>query len=439
MKKELGIFLGLLLALTMVLAACSSGNSGESENGSGSSDNAEGSDNGDTTLEIFSWWTAGGEANALQALLDGFESANSDIKVENAAVAGGGGSNAKAVLATRMQGEDPPSTFQVHGGAELFQWLEADSMEPLDDLYEENGWTDIFPQKVIDMNTTDGSVYGVPIDIHRGNVLFYNKQIFDEYGIEPPKTFEDFFAAADTLQENGVTPLALGDKDPFGSSSLFETVLLGVLGPEDYSKLWTGELAFDSDGVREAAETFKKMLGYINDNHSSLAWQDADQLLVDGEAAMNVMGDWAEAYFVSKGWEPNKEFGWTATPGSQGSFMIVNDSFGLPKGVENPDDVKTFLTYLGSKEGQKAFNKLKGAIPARTDVDMSEFNEYSQSAMDDFKASDSDGTLTLSLANGSAASPGFLNKFNDAVNIFVTQQDVDQFINALTKASSQIK
>jgi glucose/mannose transport system substrate-binding protein len=115
--------------------------------------------------------------------------------------------------------------------------------------------------------------------------------------------------------------------------------------------------------------------------------------------------------------------------------MVITDTFGLPKGVKNPDDVKKFLGVLGSVEGQDAFNPLKGSIPARIDAEVSKYDEYGKAAMDDFKAS----KLTPSLAHGSAAPEGFLTRVNQAVNIFVTQKDVDQFINALETAAQELK
>ncbi|HET7578075.1 MAG TPA: extracellular solute-binding protein [Bacillales bacterium] len=438
MKKKFSLLAALLVVLSMVLAACGgSGGSSETSGDSGSSGGSGGS--GEVKLEIFSWWTAGGEADALKAFLNGFKDKYSKIKVENAAVAGGGGSNAKAVLATRMQGGDPPSTFQVHGGAELFQYVKAGKMQPLDELYKKNGWKEKFPKKVIEMNSMNGHVYGVPIDIHRGNVLWYNKSIFEKYNLQPPKTFEDFFNVAKKLKQHGITPLALGDKNGLWGTMLFENILLAKLGPDKYAKLWTGDVPFDSQGVRDAAETFKKMLNYINTDHSSLAWQDATQRVIDGKAAMNEMGDWAEGYFVSKGWKPKKDFGWIEAPGTTNDFMIVNDSFGLPKGVKHPDAVKKFLTYVGSVKGEDIFNPIKGSIPPRLDADKSQYNVYSKSTMEDFQADTKSHSLALSLSNGSAAPPGFLTKVNTAITAFETQKDVDQLIQQLKQASSLLK
>ncbi|ASK62507.1 ABC transporter substrate-binding protein [Virgibacillus phasianinus] len=428
MKKWLGII--ALFSLVFALAACSDSSDGSGGDSDGGGESASGK------VEIFSWWTGAGEEDGLLALIDLFKEEYPDIEVENAAVAGGAGTNAKAVLATRMQGDDPPSTFQVHGGAELNEgWVAADKMEPLDDFYKENDWMDKFPEELIDLVSSDGHIWSVPVDIHRGNVIFYNMKVFEENGVKVPTTFDEFFEAADKLKAAGVVPLALGDKESWTATQVFENVLLGVLGPDDYQKLFAGEIALDDAQVVEAAEKFKKILGYVNEDHASRNWQDSAQLVANGEAAMINMGDWAKGYFVNDlDMETNKDFGYFAFPDTKGDFVVITDTFGLPKGIENPKEVKKFLTLLGSVEGQDTFNPLKGSIPARVDADPSKYDQYGKDTMEDFK----NARLVPSLAHGSAASAGFLTKVNQAVNIFVTQGDVDNFIQALTNASSEM-
>ncbi|KDE46000.1 ABC transporter substrate-binding protein [Geobacillus sp. CAMR12739] len=430
MRKKASAWLALALGIGMALSGCSSSNS--------SSDHAkQGSQKAGEKLEIFSWWTGAGEEDGLKALIKLFQEKYPDIEVENAAVAGGAGTNAKAVLASRMQGNDPPSTFQVHGGAELNEgWVAAGKMEPLNDLYEKEGWMDKFPKALIDMVSKDGNIYSVPVNIHRGNVLWYNKKLFADNGLQPPKTFDEFFQVADKLKAKGITPLALGDKEPWAATHLFENVLLGTLGTENYKKLWTGEVSFNDPQVKQAVETFKKMLGYINEDHSSRNWQDAAQLVAEGKAAMYVMGDWVKGYFVNDlKLKVNQDFGYVPVPNTEGKFMVITDTFGLPKGVKNPDDVKKFLSVLGSVEGQDAFNPLKGSIPARIDADPSKYDEYGKQTMQDFKTAE----LAPSLAHGSAAPEGFVTKVNQAVNIFVTQKDVKTFIDTLASAATELK
>jgi glucose/mannose transport system substrate-binding protein len=406
-----------------------------SDDGASEGEDAESSGDGGT-VEIFSWWTGAGEEDGLLALIDLFEEQHPDITVENAAVAGGAGTNAKAVLATRMQGNDPPSTFQVHGGAELNEsWVAADKMEPLNDFYEENDLMDKFPEELIDMVSKDGDIYSVPVNIHRGNVIFYNMEVFEEHGIEVPTTLEEFVDVLGQLDEAGVTPLAMGDKEAWTATQIFENLLLATLGPDDYRALWEGEVGFDDDRVRQAAEYFETILGYVNEDHASRNWQDASQLVGEGEAAMTNMGDWAKGYFSNDlDLETNVDFGYFPFPGTTEDFMVITDTFGLPKGVENPDTVKEFLAVLGSVEGQDAFNPLKGSIPARVDADPSKYDEYGTDTMEDFQNSN----LAPSLAHGSAASEGYLTKANQEVNIFVTQQDVDQFIEKLQQIAGDL-
>ena len=146
-------------------------------------------------------------------------------------------------------------------------------------------------------------------------MLWTNKAIFEEHGLTAPTTWDEFFTVADTLKAAGVTPLALGDRDGWTALNLFEQILLGELGPEDYRGIWAGTVPWTDERVTAALETFGRALDYVNEDHSTLTWDQAVQLVIDGGAAMNVMGDWAKGYFTSKGWSPDVEFGWAPDPG----------------------------------------------------------------------------------------------------------------------------
>ncbi|WP_138419547.1 ABC transporter substrate-binding protein [Aquibacillus sediminis] len=435
--------------MVVALAACNSDTSSDQETSPDDSNDTpdtseqeaegtsdEGNDEGGL-VEIFSWWTGAGEEDGLLALIDLFEQEHPDITVDNAAVSGGAGTNAKAVLATRMQGDDPPSTFQVHGGDELNEgWVAAGKMQPITSFFEEQEWMDKFPEDLIDMVSKDGEIYSVPVNIHRGNVIFYNMEVFEEHNIEVPTTFDEFFEVADQLQQAGVTPLALGDKESWTATQIFENILLGVLGPDDYDALFSGDIPFDDDRVVEAVELFEQTINYVNEDHASRNWQDAAQLVANGDAAMLNMGDWAKGYFSNDlDLATNEDFGYFPYPETDGNFMVITDTFGLPDGIDNEDDVKDFLAVLGSVEGQDTFNPLKGSIPARVDADPANYDEYGQDTMEDFTNS----RLAPSLAHGSAAPEGYLTKVNQAVNIFVTQQDTDNFINTLVNAAADLQ
>jgi glucose/mannose transport system substrate-binding protein len=245
--------------------------------------------------------------------------------------------------------------------------------------------------------------------------------------LKAPTTFEEFFAVADALQAKGITPLALGDNGIWASVHLMETVLLGSLGPERYQGLWTGTTDWKGPTVTQALETFKRMLSYVNKDHSSLSWDQANALVIEGSAAMTVMGDWVHGDNKAKNFQFS---GWLPAPGTTGLYQALSDTFGLPKDAPNPEAVKCWLKLVGSKEAQEAFNPLKGSICARTDCDEALFDTYLKSAMTDWQKD----TIVPSLAHGAAASQGWVELINDATTAFVTDRDVGSFQTRLAQA-----
>jgi glucose/mannose transport system substrate-binding protein len=376
----------------------------------------------DEEVEIFSWWTGGGEEEGLNALIELFNEEYPDVEVINATVAGGAGSNAKAVLKTRMVGGNPPDSFQVHGGAELVNtYVETGMMEPITDLLEEWGYMDNFNQQILEMSAYEGEYYSIPVNVHRSNVMFSNKEVLAENDIEPPTDLDSFIDVLAELDEAGVVPLALGDTNKWPSGQIFETLLVATLGPDGYNGLWDGSTAADDPAVREALVYFDQIMDYVNDDHSALTWQDATQMVHEGEAAFNIMGDWAEGYLKTLGWTPDEEFGWMPVPGTEGTFIVVTDTFGLPKGAPNSENAKKWLKTIASVEGQDTFNPIKGSIPARLDADKSKYDAYLTDTMNDF----ANDALAPSIAHGSAAPEGFITAMNDTINEFITTGDVD--------------
>ncbi|MET0772521.1 MAG: ABC transporter substrate-binding protein [Candidatus Limnocylindrales bacterium] len=378
---------------------------------------------GSGQVEFFTYWTAGGEADGLAAVQEVFAQQHPGIEMINAVIAGGAGSNANAVLATRMAGGDPPDTYQIHGGAELIEtWVKTGFSQSLADFYSQRGLGDKFPQGVIDLVSFEGAPYSVPVGVHRNGVLWNNPKVLADNGIEVPTDWDSFFAAADTLKAAGITPLALGDIDKWEDVNLFEQILLSHLGAEDYRGVWAGTVPWTDSRVTDALTTFGKVLDYVNDDHATLTWNQAAAKVAEGTAAFNVMGDWAKGLFTSPdyGLEPGVGFGWSPVPGTADTFTVVTDTVAMPNDIKNQDNAIAWLDTLASVEGQDAFNPKKGSIPARVDADTSLYDAYSQAALTDF------GSLELvpSQANGPATIPAFLTPFTDAINLFVTSRDV---------------
>ncbi len=385
-------------------------------------------------LEIFSWW-AGDEGPALKALIDRYSALHPSIQVVNSTVTGGSGVNARAVLKTRMLGGDPPDSFQVHAGQELIgTWVVAKRMEDLTSIFNAEGWMTKFPPGLISLLSAKGGIWSVPVNIHRSNVMWFVPAKLKELGVAPPKTWDEFLATCQTLKAKGIQyPLALGENWTY--VHLWESVALGVLGPDDWSALWKGKLKFNDPKVLNVWETFGKVLAYANPDASGLSWQQAVDRMLKGGAVFNVMGDWAAGYMATTlKLKPGDGFGWVASPGTTGVFMMLSDSFGLPVGAKHKDAALKWLKLLGSKEGQDIFNPLKGSIAARLDSDLSKYNTYSQSAAKDWKA----GKIAGSLAHGAVAPESFGSQFGTVMEIYLNGKSANAAANAAQAIADQV-
>ena len=370
-------------------------------------------------VEIFSWWS-GDEGPALEALIKLYEQKYPAVKVDNATVTGGAGTNAKAVLKTRMLGGTPPDSFQAHAGQELIgTWVVADRMEDLSSLFKSEGWTKAFPPNVLKLISTKGQYWSVPVNVHRSNVMWYNPAKLKAWGVTPPKTWEQFLTTCAVLKGKGVAaPLVMGEN--WTQQHLWESVMVGKLGSSGWNDLWAGKLKFTDPKVVAAFSTYGKVLDCANKDASGLSWQQASDRIADGTSAFNIMGDWAAGYFTTtKKLKPGTGFGWTASPSTNGTFVMLADSFGLPKGAKNRAEALNWLKVLGSKQGQDTFNPLKGSIAARTDSDLSKYNTYSKSAAKDWKTN----IIVGSMVHGAVAPESFTSAFGAVIDQFVANKN----------------
>ena len=368
-------------------------------------------------LEIFSWWTAGGEAEGLAGMFSVYKKLYPNVEIVNATVAGGAGTNAKAVLATRLTGGDPPDSFQVHAGLEVQKYEPAKFLESLDALYKSEGWEKAFPQGVLTLLRYQGHYWSVPVNIHRANVMWYSKKVLADNKLTPPKTFDEWFKVADALKAKGIVPFVLGDKEGWEAGHAFEAVLIGTLGANGYRGLWTGTTQWTDPRVTQALNTFKRMLTYTNSDHAALTWDGAGQYLIDNKGAMQIMGDWQNGWFQSKNYAG---YGWAPPPGNTGVFDALSDSFALPNKARSRENGISWLKVAGSRAGQEAFNPKKGSICVRTDCNQALFNAYLQSAAKDWQKD----ALVPSVIHGAAAFESWATKYKDALALFVTSGDV---------------
>ncbi|OLT22137.1 sugar ABC transporter substrate-binding protein [Ornithinimicrobium sp. CNJ-824] len=424
----------LVAAGSLVLAACGNGDSGGSSDDGGGT--AGGGEEDASEVQVMTWWAQGSEKAGLEALVEVFNEQHPDTEFVNAALAGGGGSQAKQKLQADLQAENPPDTFQAHAGAELQDYIDAGQIEDVSNLYDEFGLTDVFPETLMEQLTVDDKIYSIPSNVHRSNVTWVNPAVLEEVGIDPsspPADLDAWMADMEKVADAGKIPVSLGMD--WTQTHLLENILLSELGPEAYNGLWDGSTDWGGSEVNSALTKFGQIVEWSNTDRDGLDWEPALQQVMEGNAAYNVMGDWAVAAYDAQDMTGGEDYLYWPVPGTDGIFNYLADSFTLPVGAPHPGGTKAWLDTISSAEGQLAFNTVKGSIPARTDIDAAEFPEYQQSAMEDF----SSDTIVGSLAHGAAAPVAVSTAVNQAIVKFSQgASDVDTLQQELVAATDSL-
>ncbi|MER7281475.1 ABC transporter substrate-binding protein [Dactylosporangium sp. NPDC000244] len=376
-------------------------------------------------LEVYSWWTGPGEEEGLAAMAKSFESSNAGVRFVNAAVSGGAGSNAKAILASRLLANDPPDSYQRHAGLELLDDVRSGKVQDISDLYRQEGWAKVFPKGLVDNLTIDGRIYAVPVNIHRANLMWYTPKTLRELGLAaPPKTWAEFLQQAEVIKAKGRVALAVGPE--WTQKHLLETVLLGELGAGTYEGLWAGRVSWQAPEVAAALDMYAKILAVSDVKSAAGDWQPQLDRVVSGSAVYAVMGDWSSSYLAqTKGLQWQDGYAAVASPGSTGVYDFLSDTFTLPTGARRPDLARRWLVECGSTDGQNLFNPLKGSIPARTDADAGLYKDYLGWALQQWR--DPKTRIVGSLTHGVVANNAYNAEIDSALGLFVQDGDQGKF------------
>ncbi|MEZ8947656.1 ABC transporter substrate-binding protein [Vibrio sp. 10N.222.52.C3] len=376
-------------------------------------------------VEVLHWWTAGGEAKSAAVLKEMIEEQGHTWK--DFAVAGGGGESAMTVLKTRAVSGNPPSAAQIKGH-DIQEWGGLGFLASLDATAKQEQWDELLPEVVTKVMKWDGEYVAVPVNVHRVNWLWANPVVLEKSGVTVPTTLDEFFVAADKIKAAGFIPLAHGGQ-PWQDATVFEAVALDVLGSEDYNKAFV-DLDMDvlsGDKMVEVFTKFKKMRDYIDSNSPGRDWNVATSMVINGEAAMQIMGDWAKGEFTAAGKVPGKDYICAPAPGTDGQFTFNIDSFAFFElsDKENQKAQQDLAKTILTKDFQEVFNLNKGSIPVRLDMDMSKFDQCALDSMATFKASAKSGDLVPSMAHGLATTSYAQGAIYDVVTNFFNEKDAD--------------
>lgn len=365
-------------------------------------------------VEVLHWWTSGGEAKALGALKSTLK--GQGVEWTDMPVAGGGGSSAMTVLRSRVLSGNAPTAVQMLG-YDILDWGEQGVVANLNDIAEAEGWDAVVPRALQAFSKYDGQWISAPVNIHSTNWVWGNKALMDELNITVPQNWNDFIAAMEQVKAAGYVPLAHGGQ-AWQEATIFDGVVMATGGIDFYRKalIDLDESALQSDTMKQVFDRMKQLRGFVDDNFSGRDWNLASAMVMNGEAAFQIMGDWAKGEFLNAGKVPGQDFVCFRTPGTQDTVTFVADQFAM---FEVDSDRKAAQNKMAkavlSPEFQIAFNTVKGSVPVRTDISDELFDVCGKKAMAQLNQASSDNKLVGSLAHGHAARAAIKNAFYDVI------------------------
>ena len=368
-------------------------------------------------VEVLHWWTSGGEAASINVLKDLMTEEGHTWK--DSAVAGGGGESAMTVLKSRAIAGNPPVAAQIKGPT-IQEWGDLGFLTNLDAVAEKGHWDDVLPEVVSNVMKYDDHYVAAPVNVHRVNWMWANPEVFKKAGASIPTTWDQFFEAADKIKAAGFTPLAHGGQ-AWQDATLFEAIALAK-GSQFYTSAFVelDDATLRSKDMIDVFKTFKKTHDYVDSGFSGRDWNIATSMVINGDAAMQIMGDWAKGEFTAAGKKAGIDYVCYPAPGTSGQFTFNIDSLAMFQ-VDDKDSQKAqqdLARLMLEPTFQETFNLNKGSIPARLNMPRDKFDTCAHSSMDAFVASSATGDLVPSYAHGMAVNSMVQGAIDDVITNF---------------------
>lgn len=361
----------IVLAAVMVVTGCSSGGT-ETESGNGQGGGKQ------VTLSMHSWRVE--DTEGYKAIIKAFEADNPNIKIDFKPFKA---TEYNTILNTALQSDSGPDILQLRPYAPGITLAKAGHLEPLDNV---PGISTI-PKDVLAAATgKDGKVYGVPLSLN-STQFYYNKKIFEQNGLQAPKSWDELIATAKTLKEKGIVPISFGAKEGWLLS-----LSHGVIAPASYNgtdyldKLLKGESDLKSAEFLQSVQRMQELIPYFPENYVGLELNDMRTLFATEKAAMFINGSF-ELEGIKK-LNPDLPLDFFPMPTDDGKQVLttwVDGSYAVNAKSKHKAEALKFMEFMATKKfGELFANQFKriSAVPGVSTDDplVNKMAELSQSS-----------------------------------------------------------
>ena len=295
-----------------------------------------------------------------ETIIPTFEKENPDIKVEMTIY----DHEAYKTQIRNFLPAEPPDVVNWFSGNRMKFFVNQGLFEDVSDVWDQNNLHNELAAARSTM-TVDGKQWGVPTTYYQWG-FYYRKDIFAKYGLGEPRSVADLMNIFETLKKNGVTPIAIGTKYLWTAAGWFDFLNLRINGYDFHMALMDGEVSYEDQRLDRVFDVWGEIAksGYYIDNHASYSWQEGMAPMINGDAAMYLLGNFIIPDLMRAGLEG--KIGYFQFPVIDGSVRTYEeaptDSMHIPARAKNKKDARRFLAFLGRADIQKIIADASGML-----------------------------------------------------------------------------
>ncbi len=287
----------------------------------------------------------------------------------------------KQAIRAYLTSSTPPDVMTWFAGNRARFFIDRGLIMDISDVWEEQGWNESYPKGFRALSTVEGSQYFLPATWYWWAV-YYNTEVFDEYGLEVPETWDEFLAVCEELKSNGVTPIAIGTKYRWTAAAWFDYLNMRVNGPEFHIDLMLGKESYNDPRVLSVFEDYWAPLienDYFIDDPASYSWAEAIPFMNNGDAAMYLMGDFIRDSYPEEDVDKIDFFRFPIIdPDVPIGEDAPTDGYFIAAESQHPELAKELLAYFGSAEAQTYMAEKLGRLVTNGDVSNDVYDEVQQ-------------------------------------------------------------
>lgn len=288
-----------------------------------------------------------------------------------------------AVLFTRVQGGNPPDLAGLPGPGQMAQFAQSGDLVDLNEVLDMEAFGNQYADTWSDLGTVDDTLAGIFIKASVKGLIWYNANVWEERGWEIPQTWDEMMALSEEIAAGGETPwceaMESGAASGWPGTDWLEDIVLRQSGADAYDAWYQGELAWTSDEVRQAWETWGEIVGDPNMVYGGVPTilttnfgQGGNPLFTDPPGCyMFHQASFMTDFFVESypDLQPVEDFNFFPFPamneGDPTSVEIAGDLFGM---FNDTPQARALVNYLVTPEAQAIWVERGGAISPNQDV-----------------------------------------------------------------------